>query len=113
MVFRNDETSEARASRLDQDRLATAAARRSQSPTTSRGKRAAATAAMSQMREQLSPEETQEEKKRNTLSKALKRKAMPEDQSAEIRQNDADRKRKKGKSKVIFTPNYFFSLEKL
>ena len=95
MVFRNDETSEARASRLDQDRLATAAARRSQSPTTSRGKRAAATAAMSQMREQLSPEETQEEKKRNTLSKALKRKAMPEDQSAEIRQNDADRKRKK------------------
>ena len=95
MGFRNNETSEATASRLDQDRLATAAARRSQSPTTSRGKRAAATAAMSQMREQLSPEETQEEKKRNTLSKALKRKAMPEDQSAEIRQNDADRKRKK------------------
>ena len=90
-----------------------AAARRSQSPTTSRGTRAAATAARAQLRKQSSPEKSQEEKKRNTLSRALKRKTMQEDQAAEIRQNDADRKRKKGKSKVIFTPNYFFSLEKL
>ena len=60
MVFRNDETSEARASRLDQDRLATAAARRSQSPTTSRGTRAAATAARAQLRKQASPEKTAE-----------------------------------------------------
>ena len=74
MVFRNNETSEARASRLDQDRLATAAARRSQSPTTSRGTRAAATAARAQLRKQASPEESQEEKRRNTLSRALKRK---------------------------------------
>ena len=66
--------SEARASRLDQDRLATAAARRSQSPTTSRGTRAAATAARAQLRKQASPEESQEEKRRNTLSRALKRK---------------------------------------
>ena len=95
MVFRDNEMSEARASRLDQKRLATAAARRSQSPTTSRGKRAAATAAMSQLRKQRSPEKSQEEKRINTLSKALKRKAMPKNQSAEIRQNDADRKRKK------------------
>ena len=74
MGFRNNETSEATASRLDQDRLATAAARRSQSPTTSRGTRAAATAARAQLRKQASPEESQEEKRRNTLSRALKRK---------------------------------------
>ena len=52
MVFRNNETSEARASRLDQDRLATAAARRSQSPSSSRGTRAAAAAARAQLRKQ-------------------------------------------------------------
>ena len=95
MIFRNNETSEARDARLDSKRINTATARRSQSPTTSRHKRTAATAARSKLREQLSPEESQEEKKRNTLSRALKRKTMPEDQSAEIRQNDADRKRKK------------------
>ena len=72
MVFRNNEMSEARASRLDQDRLATAMARRSQSPTTSRGTRAAATAARAQLRKQLSPEKT-----------------------AEIRKNDANRQRNK------------------
>ena len=60
MGFRNNETSEATASRLDQDRLATAAARRSQSPTTSRGTRAAATAARAQLRKQASPEKTAE-----------------------------------------------------
>ena len=95
MVFRNDESSEARASRLDQKRLATAAARRSQSPTTSRGKRAAATAAMSQLRKQRSPEKSQEEKRANTLSRALKRKAMPEDQKDEINRKKADSQRKK------------------
>ena len=95
MGFRNNETSEATASRLDQDRLATAAARRSQSPTTSRGTRAAATAARAQLRKQLSPEKSAEIRQTNTMYNALKRKTMPEDQSAEIRQNDADRKRKK------------------
>ena len=82
---------------MDQDRLDTAEARRNQSPTTSRDKRAAATTARSKLREQLSleesqdkraaattarsklreqlsPEESQEEKKKNALSKALKRK---------------------------------------
>ena len=87
--------SEATASRLLTAKLNIAAARRSQSPTTSRGTRAAATAARAQLRKQVSPEKSQEEKRTNTLSKALKRKTMPEDQSVEIRQNDADRKRKK------------------
>ena len=72
MGFRNNETSEATASRLDQDRLATAAARRSQSPSSSRGTRAAATAARAQCRKQLSPEK-----------------------STEIRQKNADRQRRK------------------
>ena len=95
MVFRNNETSEARASRLDQKRLATADSRRSQSPSTSRGTRAAATAARAQLRKQKSPEESQEEKRANTLSRALKRKAMPEDQTAEINRKKADSQRKK------------------
>ena len=46
--------------RLDQDRLDTAEARRNQSPTTSRDKRAAATAARAQLRKQASPEKTAE-----------------------------------------------------
>ena len=58
MVFRDNEMSEARASRLLKDKLNTAAARRSQSPTTSRGTRAAATAARAQLRKQASPEKT-------------------------------------------------------
>ena len=95
MVFRDNETSEATASRLLTDKLNTAAARRSQSPTTSRGTRAAATAARAQLRKQKSPEESQEEKRANTLSRALKRKAMPEDQTAEINRKKADSKRKK------------------
>ena len=80
---------------MDQDQLDTAKARRSQSPTTSRGTRAAATAAMSKFREQQSPEESQEEKEKNTLSKALKRKMMPEDQKAKISRKNADSQRKK------------------
>ena len=72
MVFRDNEMSEARASRLLKDKLNTAAARRSQSPTTSRGTRAAATAARAQCRKQLSPEK-----------------------STEIRQKNADRQRRK------------------
>ena len=80
---------------MDQKRLDTAEARRNQSPTTSRDKRAAATTAMSKLREQSSPEESQEEKRANTLSRALKRKAMPEDQTAEINRKKADSKRKK------------------
>ena len=95
MVFRDNEMSEATVSRLLTAKLNIAAARRSQSPTTSRGTRAAATAARAQLRKQSSPEKSQEEKKRNTLSRALKRKTMQEDQAAEIRQNDADHKRKK------------------
>ena len=80
---------------MDQDRLDTAEARRNQSPTTSRDKRAAATTARSKLREQLSPEESQEEKRANTLSRALKRKAMPEDQKDEINRKKADFQRKK------------------
>ena len=95
MVFRDNEMSDGTASRLLTAKLNIAAARRSQSPTTSRGTRAAATAARAQLRKQLSPEKSQEEKRTNTLSKALKRKTMPEVKSAEIRKNDADRKRKK------------------
>ena len=73
-ISRGNESPDRRKIRLDQDRLDTAEARRNQSPTTSRDKRAAATTARSKLREQLSPEESQEEKKKNTLSKALKRK---------------------------------------
>ena len=72
MVFRNNETSDATDSRLETAKLNIAAARRSQSPTTSRGTRAAATAARAQLRKQLSPEKT-----------------------AEIRKNDANRQRNK------------------
>ena len=95
MVFRDNEMSEATVSRLLTAKLNIAAARRSQSPTTSRGTRAAATAARAQLRKQLSPEKSAEIRQTNTMYNALKRKTMPEDQSAEIRQNDADRKRKK------------------
>ena len=94
MVFRDNETLEATASRLETAKLNIAAARRSQSPTTSRGTRAAATAAMSKFREQQSPEESQVEKEKNTLSKALKRKMMPEDQKAKISKKKADSKRR-------------------
>ena len=87
--------SEATASRLLTAKLNIAAARRSQSPTTSRGTRAAATAARAQLRKQRSPEKSQEEKRTNTLSKALKRKAMPEDQTAKINRKKADSQRKK------------------
>ena len=55
----------------------------------------AATAARAQLRKQKSPEESQEEKRANTISRALKRKAMPEDQTAEINIKKADSKRKK------------------
>ena len=72
MIFRNNETSEATDLRLETARLNIAAARRSQSPTTSRGTRAAATAARAQCRKQLSPEK-----------------------STEIRQKNADRQRRK------------------
>ena len=74
MIFRDNEMSEATASRLLTAKLNIAATRRSQSPTTSRGTRAAATAARAQLRKQLSPEKSQEIKRTNTLSKALKRK---------------------------------------
>ena len=74
MVFRDNEMSEATASRLLTAKLNIAAARRSQSPTTSRGTRAAATAARAQLRKQLPPENSQEIKRTNTLSRALKRK---------------------------------------
>ena len=60
MVFRDNELSEVTASRLLTAKLNIAAARRSQSPTTSRGTRAAATAARAQSRKQLSPEKTAE-----------------------------------------------------
>ena len=95
MIFRDNEMSEATAFRLLTAKLNIAAARRRQSPTTSRGTRAAATAARAQLRKQLSPEKSAEIRQTNTMYNALKRKTMPEDQSAEIRQNDADRKRKK------------------
>ena len=58
MVSRDNEMSEATASRLLTAKLNIAAARRSQSPTTSRGTRAAATAARAQLRKQASPEKT-------------------------------------------------------
>ena len=68
---------------------------RNQSPSTSRVKRAAATAAKARLRAMLSPEKSQEEKEKNTLSRALKRKVMPEHQKAEISRKDADSQRKK------------------
>ena len=95
MVFRDNEMSEATASRLLTAKLNIAAARRSQSPTTSRGTRAAATAARAQLRKQLTPEKSAEIRQTNTLYNAFKRKKMPEDQSTEIRQKDADRHRRK------------------
>ena len=54
MVFRDNETLEATASRLETAKLNIAAARRSQSPTTSKSARAAATAARAELRKQLS-----------------------------------------------------------
>ena len=66
--------SEATASRLLTAKLNIAAARRSQSPTTSRSTRVAATAARAELRKQLSPEKSKEIKRTNTLSRALKRK---------------------------------------
>ena len=95
MIFRDNEMSEATASRLLTAKLNIAATRRSQSPTTSRGTRAAATAARAQLRKQLSPEKSAEIRQTNTMYNALKRKTMPEDQSSEIRQKNADRQRRK------------------
>ena len=60
MIFRDNEMSEATAFRLLTAKLNIAAARRRQSPTTSRGTRAAATAARAQLRKQASPEKTAE-----------------------------------------------------
>ena len=76
LICRDNESSEQRASRLDNTR-------------------AAARLATEKWREQLSPEQSQEEKEKNTRSRAESRQVLSEDQKTEIRRKDADAKRTK------------------